>query len=280
MSLIAVGSAKGSPGATILCALLARELGRRGDAHGDHTVLIDGDADGGDLVWLLDLDPVPGVATLTLQGRHGIDEAMLSAHAQRSPQLPSVDVLPGIAGSAQRPVLEWLVRPLLAVARTSKRPMVIDCGRLTAESAATTALLAGANRVLLVCRPDTSSLVHARSALASLASAEAPALAVIGGDEGGDDPRELADALGHPVAGVVPLDRIWTTRATQTRRARGPEASFDRIDRGLEAAVSRLASVALGESPPRAVPDQSFLETAHPEVNARVMAARRSAVTP
>lgn len=236
MSLIVVGSAKGSPGATTLALAMAGSLARREGARYPGALLLDADHDGGDVALRLGIDPVPSVATLALEGRHGFDEALCLQHAQRARALPGVAVLAGVAGRAQAAVLDWLAEPLLDLARRSALPIIVDGGRL--GHLAVRALACGADHVVLACGPATSDLLHTRSALALFADEGVePEVVVMSNATVGA--QAVADALGRRVAAIVP-----------------PSA------RPGDPVVARLLSVVAGEQPAVAEPVRLITEAA------------------
>jgi MinD-like ATPase involved in chromosome partitioning or flagellar assembly len=263
MSLVTVVSAKGSPGATTIALLLARELACRRQAQVPGACLVDADPDGGDLALRLGLDPVPGAATLALAGRHGFDDSLLVAHAQNTHSLPGVAIVPGVAGRAQRSVIEWLAGPLARAAAAMSLPVVVDAGRVGTMTSRS--LFEASDCVLVACRSDTASIVHARSALVSLAAEGIDAKAVL--TEGsGESAHEVASALGHPVAAVVPLDTMHSPLLAQPSR-RLSSSALRHLGRSSDPAVQLLASVVLGEAPSIALPTARILEVPPPHVS-------------
>ncbi len=256
MSLIALCSAKGSPGTTTVALLLARELAQRlGRAGG--VCLVDADPDGGDVAVRLGLDPVPGAGTLALAGRHGIDDGLLLAHSQRTASLPGVAVVAGVSGRAQQATLDWLVRPLADAAARSPLQLLVDLGRIAAGGPAGV-LLERAGEVLVVCRPDTASVVHTRSALVRLRGQGIAARAVVvARDE--RVAEEVSMALGYPVAGVVPLGHGGPFDFAGPRM---PVATLRAEDRALQRAVGALAAFVIGESPGLVTPEVAVTEHA------------------
>jgi MinD-like ATPase involved in chromosome partitioning or flagellar assembly len=252
MSLVAVTSAKGAPGATTFAAHLAVALARRGGIEGQGRslsaiFLVDADPDGGDLALTLGLDPVPGIGTLALAGRHGIEPALLFEHSHASRALPGVRVVPGISGRAQAPAVEWCSRPLAAAAAgASDRTIVVDVGRVGRGDAALP-LFEQADQVIAVCRPDTPSVVHCRSACTALAALGISATVVVVGSEPESAP-ELAAALGRPILGVMPVGLTAAVEgATLVARARASCRSAER-------ALDRLCNSLTGATPPLAEP--------------------------
>ncbi|MHB1986934.1 MAG: hypothetical protein ACYCSF_02955 [Acidimicrobiales bacterium] len=278
-----IGSAKGSPGATTVAMLLARELARRAATRFPAAVLVDADPDGGDLALLLGLDTVPGAATLALAGRHGFDDSVLLSHSQRSSALPGVAVVPGIAGRAQRATLDWLADPLGDAACASSLSVVVDTGRVT-TLASTGALLKKSDCVLIACGASTASVVHTRSALVSLRAEGIDAKAVVIG-ETNEPAEEIASALGHPVAGLVPVESLTAARPSTVTappqgafsRSKRPTGSSRGARRSSDTALALLASVVLGEAAPLALPSTPIREAAPPDVVTAALRTRLAA---
>jgi MinD-like ATPase involved in chromosome partitioning or flagellar assembly len=248
MSLIAVGSVSGAPGATTLALALALELSLRAAPGTPGPILVDADADGGDIAIRLGLDPVPGLGTLALAGRHGLDEETLQSHAQRARDLPGVAVVPGIAGPAQSPTLEWVAPPLAELAPRCRRPVVVDVGRFGA-AAGSRALIQAADRLLVVCRPDTASIVHARSGMAALtARGLEPSAVLLAADNSRLD--ELSMALGRPVVAALAPERL--SAATRRPAGRGDGRLDPLVAHVLHGAVADVSRVL----PPERAPDE------------------------
>ncbi len=235
MSLIAVGSVTGAPGATTLALALALQLAVEPDG-APGPILLDADVDGGDLALRLGLDPIPGLGTLALAGRHGLDEDTLVAHSQRARGLPGVDVVPGIAGRAQAPTLEWVASPLAALAPRCRRPLLVDVGRVGAATSSRP-ILTAADRVLVVCRSDTASVVHARSGMAALAAAGLTSSAVVVAGEHHLS-GELAAALGRPIAAAISPERLQLATRRPAPPGQGPLAGL--VDQVLRGAPPQL----------------------------------------
>lgn len=265
MSLVTLASATGSPGTTTVALRLARELHRRmeGTSHAA-MFLVDADADGGDIGLRLRLDPVPGVATLALAGRHGLDEELLGSHAQRARALDGVLVVPGISGRAQAPALERLAARLAEVASGPGPQVLVDAGRTGSTTVAP--LIARAEHVVFVCRSDAASMVHTRSALAALGSNLRVSCAVIAGAK--EAPEELSAALGRDVAAVLPLERQNRPLESGRHREQVPAPS-----RAMNEAVAQLAGVVTGDRAPLATPPLLAHESAPQHVLATALTA-------
>ncbi|MGH9297372.1 MAG: hypothetical protein ACRDZP_05290 [Acidimicrobiales bacterium] len=259
MSLITMSSAKGSPGATTLSALLAHEMAMR--APSSYLVgacLIEFDPHGGDLSFMTGIEPLPGLASMAIAGRHGLDRDAVLEHSHVSRVLPRVAIIPGVSGSEQGDSLEWLA-PCIAEVATSRPiraelayPVIVDVGR-TPVSGERVSLLERAAYNLVVCRADAASLVHARSSLNALAARGIDASALVIGASS-QDRSLLPDALRHPVAAHVPFDASVARNALRGRSASYPPSYSVRAgSRILESAIAQLADVTAGAIAPAGV---------------------------
>lgn len=246
MTLTTMCSAKGSPGTTTLAAALALELARGLPGRGPGALLVECDPHGGDLAFMLDLDPLPGLPSLALAGRHQLDLDLMLEHSQASRLLSRVAVVPGVAGVEQGSAMTWLAGPLARAAVDADLPVVADVGRLTL-GAETMPLLDEASSVLVVCETTTASLVHARAGLGSLVARGIDCAAVVVGEA---DARAdaLAAALGQPVAGVIPRD--GRSAHPSARTTNWPSLYGSR----MRDAVQYLAKVMRSETSPLALP--------------------------
>lgn len=286
MTLLTVVSAKGSPGATTFAMRFAEALPSRLAAPGRSVCLVDADPDGGDIALILGLDPIPGIGTLALSGRHGFDENELLEHCQHSAHLPEVAVVPGTSGRSRRSP-EWVAEPLAQAAASATFPVVVDAGRIgTALGSASPAfpLLEKADQLIVVCRSDTASIVHCRSALLRLeagrserADPHRPLIVVI--DSTGESPAELADVLGHPLAGVLPFDRssTWPARG-RTPVGHVASRGIGPASRRSREAIAGIVSVVLGKTEP-VRPSKAVHEAAPASVALGALRAARSPAT-
>lgn len=271
MALVVVASAKGSPGATSLSLRLAVEFGRRLGSSYPAACLVDADPDGGDVGLLLGLAAAPSVATLALAGRHGFNEAVLVSHAQRSPLLPGVAILTGIAGRGQRSAVGWLAPPLAEVARNTALPVVADAGRVGSIESAR-ALYGAADRVVVVCDPSTPSIVHTRSALISLAAEGVEAGVVLLGNTK-EPPSELATALGRPLLAIVsPVSPPNPIVSLSQRAGHSLSTQGRRLQRSDPTEIERLADVLLGAGTPLSQPAQRIDEHAPASLESAIAA--------
>lgn len=207
MSTVAVCSGKGSPGATFVSTNLSAAMARIGmDA-----LLLDLDPAGGDVCCYLGLDPRRGLyPLLRMEGTPTDPERLLAEAEERSGFL----ALCGFPEAWELGSPETLMS-VLNTASGSGRTLVADIGRV---SEATASLAAEADLVILVVRPDLVSVLGAERAVRCLEAARVSRdklAAVVCGLERRRpaDRAEIADALGLPVVGAVPLNRRGARKA-------------------------------------------------------------------
>ena len=253
MRLIAVASAKSSPGASIAAELIARlwpTPGRR--------VLVDGDPAGS--AWALrpGVAPNPGLVALAATARRGLDPQMILDHLQ---PVGGLDLLVGGAGARQAgAALESLgpdLGPRLRDLAGAVDVVVADCGRLGTGSSSV-ALCRAAHRVVLVCRPTATEVIHVAPWLDDLGNAgcDLAVLLVDAGQECPDStyrPGEVDDALGVPVIGTLAHDPKRVARLH--RRPADPLAGDrSRLVRTAREAAVALATLTGPEAAPRPEP--------------------------
>ena len=196
--LIAVGSVKGSPGATTVAVGLAASWPSGG------AVLVEVDAEGGDLAARFGHCPQRGLTSLAASARAGARTQPLGWHTQRLGL--GVDVVlapPGNAAAAVHTVA-CSARALLADAGTA---VVCDVGRLTLGSPAAP-IAAVADHLLLVTRPAREDLCHVDARIGWLRDEVAAGrLTVVLAGRGDYGPADVALAWGVRVAGQLPHDR-------------------------------------------------------------------------
>jgi Flp pilus assembly CpaE family ATPase len=234
VSTVAVCSGKGSPGATFAATNLAAAMAGIGMG----VLLLDLDPAGGDVCCYLGLDPRKGLyPLLRMEGIPTEPERLLAEAEERSGFL----VVSGFPDACE---LGGSPETLVAVLRTAKlsgRDVVVDIGRVSEVSASPAA---EADLVILVVRPDLVSVLGAERALRCLEPAGVSrerVVAVVCGLERRrpGDRTEVADALGLPVLGAVPLDR---RRMRKALLAQAPASArrFRRAFGGLAATVQHL----------------------------------------
>jgi MinD-like ATPase involved in chromosome partitioning or flagellar assembly len=235
MTLIAVCSGKGSPGATFVAVNLAAAMDRAGEG----PLLLDLDPSGGDLCCYLGLDPRRGLYPhLRVEG--GVpDLEDLLAEAEERAGFLAVSGFPEPSELASSEILVGIAR----AARSAGRTVLTDLGR-PSELVGPSASMA--DRIILVVRPDLVSVLGAERALRLLDAGGVDRDRidiVVSGVERRrpGDLAEVQDALRLAVVASVPLDRRGARKALlQQAPAR---------TRRLRKAFDALASVMLRPEP-------------------------------
>lgn len=161
--LIAICSDKGSPGVTTTALVLA-------SSWPSPAVVLEADPAGGDLAIRLRhagsaLPEVPTVLSVATAARSRGAEDLLGRHAH--PLSPGVSVIPGaILREQMAGVGDW--EPLAEVCARSEVPILADLGHLHTGSKVLT-FAARADIVVVVGRPDATSVIRMRERLARLA---------------------------------------------------------------------------------------------------------------
>jgi hypothetical protein len=164
VSLLALVSAKGSPGVTVASLALAAVWPRP-------VLVAECDPAGGDLAPRWDLPPSPSLLTLAAAARRQLSGEELWQHTQRLPGADGagqVSVLLGPPAAEQAIALGRLwgaLGPVLA--RLPEADVLADCGRL-GPGAPSGQLLGHASLALLVARPSPEGVAHARTRLLAL----------------------------------------------------------------------------------------------------------------
>jgi len=209
VAVIAVASAKGSPGTTITSLAFTLSWPRR-------LILAECDPAGGDIAagYLrhLELDGSRGLMQLLVAGLRG--QAINDVWQQLvdlTPPEQSRLLLPGITNPGQAVSLapSWTgLWSFFASLEYADPPfdVIVDCGRLIAPHAPWP-LLGRTDLVLLVVRPTLSSLLPAHTVLASLdASAIRDHVGLVVVGDGQYDDRTVAQKIGVPVLAHLPRD--------------------------------------------------------------------------
>jgi hypothetical protein len=201
MTLIALGSVKGSPGVTTTAMALAATW------PGHRLVLAEVDAAGGDLASRFGLPAEPGLVSLATAARRDPRAELIWDHCQTLPG--ELRVLTAPAASEQT---AWGVRVLGdglfgSLADTADVDVVADCGRLDALSPAL-AIARQAQLLILVTRPVLSELNHVGERLAALRNGPAETWLILVG-RGPWKAAEVSHGLGGVViAGELPEDTV------------------------------------------------------------------------
>jgi MinD-like ATPase involved in chromosome partitioning or flagellar assembly len=238
VSTIAIGSGKGSPGATFVATNLAAAMARIGM----EVVLLDVDPAGGDVCGYLGLDPRRGLYPLLRMEALGAGPDRLLAEAEEGSGFLAVCGFPEACHLASADTLVEVIK----TANASGRTVIADIGRISEANAS---LAREADLAVLVVRPDLVSVLGAERAVRCLEGAGVSTDHLVAVVSGLDrrrpaDRAEVADALGLHVLGAVPLDRRGARRALLAqmpatgRRLRHP---FDRLAAEVRQALSETS---------------------------------------
>lgn len=199
MALVCVTSAHGAPGVTTLSLLAAACWPRP-------AVVVEADPSGGVLAVRYGLGRTPGLADLA---------AAVDTHASASALWGSAQSLPGglrvvaapESGEVTVGILDDVAGPLANwLQRLEDVDVIVDCGR-SVPGSPTTALMAGADTVLVLARPIADQLypaAHRAHSLAAQAGAGTVGVVLVG--DGPHGAGEVAAHLKVAVLGVVADD--------------------------------------------------------------------------
>jgi len=178
MTLLAVVSAKGSPGVTTCSCLIGAVWPRR------DVLVVECDPGGGDLALRFGLSVRTGLASYLFARRDQVFDPDIGMHVQRLPG--GLGVLVGPLGADAAAAIDLDLANGVHALQQDCGPntdVIADLGRLVPGAPGQHAVLAAADRVLLVTRPDVSAVGQSRAALDHLwdyAAAEAVDVLVIG----------------------------------------------------------------------------------------------------
>ena len=239
MSLVALGSVKGSPGVTTA----AVALGAAWPA--ERRVLVcELDPAGGDLAGRFRLPAAPSLLTLAAAARHHGTAGLVWRHAQALPGGLPVLTCPADPDQARQGLRAAGLAPALA---SLDADVLADAGRLDPGSPAL-GLLDQASLLLLATRPTLDDLEHLAPRLPGLRRAGATALLLVG--SGPYTAAEITAALGVEVAGTLPADR----QGARLLAGAPCRAWVLRRTRLVRAAASLAARLAQRLPPPRPAP--------------------------
>lgn len=257
MTIIAVASAKGSPGASTFTELL---VGLWPAAA--HPVLVDCDPAGGE--WLLrpGVAAEPGLVTLAMAGRRELASGAALSHVQLVGTTPGLDILVAPAAARQSAsALEILGDRLGTHLRSlDDVDVIIDCGRLAQRSPAL-ATVSAADLVVLVSRPTVSEMVHLAPWVEQLVGeGRQVGVVLVGGQWRHSQviyqPAEVAEALGVPVFGSIDHDpaalgRLWSQPGSLAGLGRS------RLVRSAQLTVSAVSAALADHAHPAVEPTVS-----------------------
>ena len=197
--LIAVCSAKHSPGVTTLALALAASPPAAG------SLLVEADPVGGDLAVRLGGRARVGLSGLLGKAHRGLTAEAISEQCQWLAVGPALLAAPVDHSEATSCVAALAARLADLVPQVSRRS-VCDCGRITPGSPAM-ALARAADVVVWLMNDDKAGLEHTRARLQSTPELLQRSVAVLGGRSTREcDPTELQLRLEIPVLGRVRLD--------------------------------------------------------------------------
>jgi hypothetical protein len=204
MTVVACASLKHSPGATTLAVALAQAFHDRETP----TVVLDADPFGGDVAAYTGLPSEPGLVTLAAACRHPDAQLDLAPHLSSLPNGGSLVASSGIASQAAA-LLAALGTRLAATASIWPGAVIVDCGRLSAESPAMP-LVVDADHLLLVVTPSVAGVLHVQDERDRLL-ALGPAVSLLIAGDGPYRSDEIETTTGLPVLATVPHDRRGAT---------------------------------------------------------------------
>lgn len=240
MSVVAVGSVR-SCGVSTLAAGLAMLWPRA-----DSRLLVEADPAGGVVAAAAGLAPEPGLVSLAAAARRQSDPGMVFEHCQAL--VDGTAVLCGPPGAARARSALAMAAGLFRRLGELDADVLLDCGRLDPASPAAD-LFDRADVRILAARPRLADLHALGAFLEGQDRAPRRELLVLVGS-GPYPPDEIAEAIGTPVAGLVPWDRgaaeaIPGTPVGSRRLTRTP------LVRALRSLAAELAGrVEPGANPP------------------------------
>lgn len=211
MSLVAIASAKGSPGVTTTTLALGALWPRQ-------VLVVECDTSGADIPLRMAgesggvLDPDRGLLSLAAAGRKGLHPNLVLSHTQR--MQGGTEVLVGARVPEQTAGMSGLW-PVLGPALDSIEgyDVLADCGRVASGSVQLPVLRA-ARLLVLVCTADPGSVIHLRERVNVLAPTLEPhlptgtpiAVAVIAPAKHREAVEQVREVLART---EVPLQAVW-----------------------------------------------------------------------
>ena len=229
--LLALTSAKHAPGVTTAAIALALAAGPE-----PVSLIVEADPAGGDLAARCDLAVSPGLGSLAASARNGA-ALDLTVNVQALPAGPYALLAPP-SPDLTTSALDALGDRLIDGLSMWDGTVVADCGRWQPGGPAAR-LVRAADAVLVVLRPTVEGVEHVRGRLGEITAA---AMGPIGALVVGDRPypaAEVADALGIPLAGTLPLDPK-AVRGLE-RRTIGAEARRSTIVRAARSTLDAMS---------------------------------------
>lgn len=204
--IVSLTSARSSPGVTSLAVGMAyvwQELGYQ-------PLLVEADPAGGVLGLRFDLPSEPSFTTLSADLRRGSDPQRI---VDNTAEIRGVRTLLSSVDPAQASrVLARSAGIMAAELPSLRRPVVIDAGRLGADSPSLP-LLQASHQVLVLCRPRVEEAQSMLFGLRVLRGLDCRCGLVVVGERP-HDPHEIAALAGVPLVAVLPDDAVLATALT------------------------------------------------------------------
>ena len=239
MTVVAVCSAKGSPGVTTLACALGAVW-----PAGRQVLVAECDPSGGDLAVRFGLSARSGITSLVLARRQAAASgAGVSSHVQRLPG--GLEVLVGPIGADAAAAVDHELAKVPSGVLPNETDSIVDCGRVVPSAPGQRRMLADANHLLVLARADASALAHARWVLDWLDTLRPVSMtSLVLEGEGPFSAREASTALGSQILGVVPYD---TRGAAAASGLPGKTRGFERSP--LVAAARQIVACILPDEP-------------------------------
>lgn len=228
--LLALVSAKGSPGVSTAALALTAVAGDRG-------LLVELDPSGGSVECWTGATGEPGLIRVASGLRRAIDPELLLAHAVSAPRGVRSVLAPTAGGLAESTIAmtgDRLVPALAGLEAT----VVVDAGRWS-RSQPTARRIAGCDVVGVVCAPTVEGVEAARWLIDPLRSTVAGSVVLVLVGDRPYRPPEVAAVVGVPLVGVL----AWDARAVNALLTTGAGRGWSR------SALARSARSMLGALP-------------------------------
>lgn len=228
--LLALVSAKGSPGVSTAALTLTAVAGDRG-------LLVELDPSGGSIECWTGATGEPGLIRVANGLRRSIDPKALLAHAVPAP--PGVrSVLAPTAGALAESTIAMTGDRLVPALAELDAVVVVDGGRWS-RSQPTAQRVAGCDLIGVVCAPTVEGVEAARWLIDPLRSTGTRPVVVLVGDRP-YSPPEVAAVVGVPVLGAL----AWDSRGVNTLLTTGAGRGWSRstLARSARSVLDAVAS--------------------------------------
>ncbi|HXP32775.1 MAG TPA: hypothetical protein VN820_02110 [Acidimicrobiales bacterium] len=222
MSVVALASAKGSPGVTTTALALASVWSRR-------SIVLEADPAGGDLAARLGLPEEPGLVGLCAALRRDARAELLERYVQGTPL--GMAVVPAPAGAHQAAAASAVLGGLPVGCLTGEWDVLLDAGRLD-KSSPGRPLVESADLLIWVCRPQLGDLAHLAAAL-TLGQGGGQAVSIVLIGAGPYPAEEVSATLGVTVTGQLPADPVGAATLWGSRRGVWGRSALGRSARSL-----------------------------------------------